>query len=53
MIQAILLILKIIGITMLVILGLLLLILALVLFVPIFYRVRVIHSTEKTEVRIG
>lgn len=51
MIQAILLILKIIGITMLVILGLLLLILALVLFVPIFYRVRVIHSPEKTEVK--
>ena len=51
MIQAILLILKIIGITLLVILGLLLLILALVLFVPVFYRVRVIHNPEKTEVR--
>ncbi len=51
MIQVILLILKIIGITLLAILGLVLLVLALVLFVPIFYRVRIIHNPEKTQVK--
>lgn len=51
MIQVLLLILKIIGISILVILGLLLLILALVLFVPVFYRVRIIHNPEKTQVK--
>ncbi|MBP3568305.1 MAG: DUF2953 domain-containing protein [Lachnospiraceae bacterium] len=50
MIQILLLILKIIGITLLVILGLVLLILALVLFVPVFYRVRIVHNPEKTQV---
>jgi len=50
MIQVILLILKIIGITLLVILGLLLALLALVLFAPIVYRVRVIHNPEQTKV---
>jgi len=51
MIQVLLLILKIIGITLLAILGLLLLILVLVLFVPIFYKVRIIHNPEKTQVK--
>lgn len=51
MIQVLLLILKIIGISILVLLGLLLLILTLVLFVPVFYRVRVIHNPEKTQVK--
>ena len=51
MIQVLLLILKIIGISILAILGLLLLILALVLFVPVFYRVRIIHNPEKTQVK--
>lgn len=51
MIQVLLLILKIIGIALLVILGLILLVLALVLFVPVFYRVRVIHNPEKTQVK--
>jgi len=50
MIQIILLILKIIGITLLVVLGLGLLVLALVLFVPVFYRVRIVHNPEKTQV---
>ncbi len=50
MIQVLLLILKIIGITLLVILGLVLLVLALVLFVPVFYRVRVVHNPEKTQI---
>ena len=50
MIQVILLILKIIGITFLVLLGLLLLILTLILFVPIFYRVRIIYNPEKLQV---
>ena len=50
MIQVILLSLKIIGITVLSLLGLLLLVLALVLFVPIFYRVRIVHNKEKTQV---
>lgn len=48
MIQALLLILKIIGITLLSVLGLLLLVLLLVLFVPVCYRVRVIHNPENT-----
>lgn len=51
MIQVLLLILKIIGITLLVILGLILLVLCLVLFVPVFYRVRVIYNPEKTQVK--
>lgn len=50
MIQVILLILKIIGITLAVLLGLILLVLALVLFVPFCYRVRVVHNPEKTQV---
>lgn len=50
MIQVLLLILKIIGITLLVVLGLVLLVLALVLFVPVCYRVRVIHNSEQTKV---
>lgn len=50
MIQILLLILKIIGITLLVLLGLVLLVLALVLFVPVFYRIRVVHNPEKTQV---
>ena len=48
MIQIILLILKIIGITLAVLLGLLFFLLALVLFVPIFYRVNIVHHPEKT-----
>lgn len=51
MIQILLLILKICGIALLAILGLLLLIVAVVLFVPVFYRVRVIHNPEKTQIR--
>lgn len=51
MIQVLLLILKIIGISLLTILGLILLVLALVLFVPVFYKVHVVHNTEKTEVQ--
>lgn len=51
MIQVLLLILKIVGMTLLVLLGLLLLILVLVLFVPVFYRVRVVHTPEKTQVK--
>ena len=50
MIQILLLILKIIGITLLALLGLILLILALVLFVPVFYRVRVVHNPQQTKV---
>lgn len=50
MIQIILLILKIIGITLLVILGILLFLLAVILFVPVFYRVRIIHNPEETKV---
>lgn len=50
MIQVLLLILKIIGITILAILGLILLVLALVLFVPVFYRVRIIHNPDRTKV---
>lgn len=50
MIQILLLILKIIGITLLVVLGLILLVLALVLFVPVFYRVRIVHNPEKTQI---
>ncbi len=50
MIQILLLILKIIGITILAVLGLVLLVLALVLFVPVFYRVRIIHNPQQTKV---
>jgi len=50
MIQILLLILKIIGITILAVLGLIFLVLALILFVPVFYRVRIIHNPQKTEV---
>lgn len=50
MIQILLLILKIFGITLLAVLGLILLILALVLFVPVFYRVRVVHNPQQTKV---
>lgn len=50
MIQAILLILKIIGIALLVLLALVFLALALVLFVPVCYRVRVVHNPEQTRV---
>ena len=50
MIQILLLILKIIGITILAILGLVLLVLALVLFVPIFYKVRIIHNPKETKI---
>lgn len=50
MIQIFLLILKIIGITILAILGLILLVLALVLFVPVFYKVRIIHNPEETKI---
>lgn len=51
MIQILLLILKICGIALLAILGLVLLVVAVVLFVPVFYRVRVIHNPEKTQVK--
>lgn len=50
MIHILYLILKIIGITILVVLGLILLVLALVLFVPVFYRVRIIHNPQQTKV---
>ena len=50
MIQILLLILKIIGITILAILGLILLVLALVLFVPVFYKVRIIHNPKETKI---
>ena len=50
MIQILLLILKIIGITILAVLGLVFLVLALVLFVPIFYQVRIIHNPQQTKV---
>lgn len=50
MIQILLLILKIIGITILAVIGLILLVLALVLFVPVFYRVRIIHNPRQTKV---
>ena len=50
MIQILLLILKIIGITILAVLGLILLILALVLFVPVFYKVRIIHNPKETKI---
>ena len=50
MIQILLLILKIIGITFLAVIGLILLVLALVLFVPVFYRVRIIHNPRQTKV---
>ena len=50
MIHILLLILKIIGITILAVLGLILLVLALVLFVPVFYRVKIIHNPRQTKV---
>ena len=50
MIQVLLLILKIIGITLLVLLFTVLFLLALVLFVPIRYRARVIHNPEKDDI---
>ena len=50
MIQILLLILKIIGITILAVLGLILLVLALVLFVPVVYRVRIIHNPQQTKI---
>lgn len=50
MMHILLLILKIIGITILAVLGLILLVLALVLFVPVFYRVRIIHNPRQTKV---
>lgn len=50
MIQILLLILKIIGITILAILGLILLVLVLVLFVPVFYKVRIIHNPKETKI---
>ena len=51
MIQVLLLILKILGITLLVLLGLLLLIVAVLLFVPFFYKVRVVHNPDKTQIK--
>lgn len=53
MIQVILLILKMIGITLLAILGLVLFVLALVLFVPVFYKAEIIHNPQKTQVKAG
>ena len=50
MIQVLLLILKIIGITLLSVLGIILLVLAVILFVPVFYRVRVVHNPKETKV---
>ena len=50
MIQILLLIFKIIGITILAILGLILLVLALVLFVPVFYKLRIIHNPQETKI---
>ncbi len=51
MIQILLLIIKIIGIALLVVLGVILLLLALVLFVPICYKAKVIHNPEKTHIQ--
>lgn len=51
MIQILLLIIKIIGIILLVLFGLLLLAIALVLFVPVCYRAKIIHNPEKTEIK--
>jgi len=51
MIQILLLILKIIGITLLAVLGTVLLVLAAVLFVPVFYRVKIFRNPEKTQIR--
>lgn len=50
MIHILLLILKIVGIAILAVLGLVLLVLALILFVPVFYRVRIIHNPQQTKV---
>lgn len=51
MIQVLLLILKIIGIVLMSIVGVLLLSVLLLLFVPVFYRVRIIHNPEETQVK--
>lgn len=51
MIQVLLFVFKFIGITVLTVLGIILLLLAVVLFVPIFYKVRIIHNPEKTQVK--
>lgn len=51
MISVLLLILKIIGITLLVVLGLILLILLLVLFAPVSYKVWVVHNPKETRVK--
>ena len=48
--QVILLILKIIGILLASVIGLLLLVTAVLLFVPVRYRARVIHNPEKDDV---
>ena len=50
MIQILLLILKIIGILILTVLGTVFFVLALVLFVPVFYQVRIIHNPQQTKV---
>ena len=50
MIQVLLLILKIIGISLLSVLGIILLVLAVILFAPVFYRVRVVHNPKETKV---
>ena len=50
MIQVLLFILKIIGITLLSVLGIVLLVLAVLLFVPIFYKVRIVHNPKETKV---
>ena len=50
MIQILFLILKIIGILILAVLGTVFLVLVLVVFVPIFYQVRVIHNPQQTKV---
>ena len=51
MIHIILLILKIIGITLLSIVALVLLVLALVLFVPVLYRMRIVRTKEELRVK--
>jgi len=51
MIQILLLILKIIGIVLLAVLLLVLVLLSVVLFVPVMYRARVVHNTERTELK--
>lgn len=51
MIQILLLILKIIGITLLAVIGFVLVLLAVILFVPVFYRVQITHTPEKTQIK--